>query len=440
MKILVTGLCTLHWGRLQYGNIGNYYIIEPLFRELHRVFPKAEIVTTFQMTQEFVEREKVTILPMDLYYAWQEDDVEKAQRDLYCAERYAETGEVYQETAYVKMVRQCSLVVNVSGDMWGDNAEHVGHNRFLVDLLKMRTAQLLGVKTVLFAGTPGPFSAPQTRTLAQTVFENFSLITNREPMATKNLEHWNFNLKNVQNFPCPSFLFEPVSRQQVLPLLKKENFVMLHDARPVVGFTICGFNMPEAPYDVWPRANNQYLVFAEAVEHIVNQLGARVMLFSHTNGFELPPYFKLINGRDYPINKQLQSFLYARGNIKDSQSVCCVEHPYVPAEMKAMLGTLDMVVTGRLHASVGTTSQCVPTVFIMHGKEFIRSTKIQGFAQIQEMEDFVCEADDSTAIVRAIDNCWENRVQVRQKLEKKIPIIQQQARSAFDKIADLVRE
>ena len=65
MRILVTGLCTLHWGRLQYGNVGNYYIIEPLFRELHRVFPQGEITTTFQMTKEFIEKEDVKVLPME---------------------------------------------------------------------------------------------------------------------------------------------------------------------------------------------------------------------------------------------------------------------------------------------------------------------------------------------------------------------------------------
>ena len=81
MKILVTGLCTLHWGRLQFGNIGNYYIIEPLFRELHRVFEGAEIITTFQMTDEFIRKEKVEVVPMDLYYAWKESDVTTAQRE-----------------------------------------------------------------------------------------------------------------------------------------------------------------------------------------------------------------------------------------------------------------------------------------------------------------------------------------------------------------------
>ena len=62
--ILVTGLCTLHWGRLQYGNIGNYYIVEPLFRELHRWFQGYTIYTTFQMDDSFADRENIRVLPM----------------------------------------------------------------------------------------------------------------------------------------------------------------------------------------------------------------------------------------------------------------------------------------------------------------------------------------------------------------------------------------
>ena len=54
-NIFVIGQCTLHWGRMEFGNIGNYYIIEPFFRELHRVFPQANIKTTFQMSDGFCE-------------------------------------------------------------------------------------------------------------------------------------------------------------------------------------------------------------------------------------------------------------------------------------------------------------------------------------------------------------------------------------------------
>ena len=81
-KILVTGLCTLHWGRLQYGNIGNYYIIEPLFRLLHKYFPGYAITTTFQMTEEFARKEKIEIVPMWLYYNWNsQNDLKNAYDD-----------------------------------------------------------------------------------------------------------------------------------------------------------------------------------------------------------------------------------------------------------------------------------------------------------------------------------------------------------------------
>lgn len=88
-SILVTGLCTLHWGRLQYGNIGNYYIVEPLFRQLHKHFEDYRIMTTFQMDECFVQKENIEVLPMETYYSWCENDVEKAKKDVAVAEKYS---------------------------------------------------------------------------------------------------------------------------------------------------------------------------------------------------------------------------------------------------------------------------------------------------------------------------------------------------------------
>ena len=54
MNILVTGQCSLHWGRMEFGNIGNYYIIEPFMRELHKAFPDSIIKTTMQMSERTI--------------------------------------------------------------------------------------------------------------------------------------------------------------------------------------------------------------------------------------------------------------------------------------------------------------------------------------------------------------------------------------------------
>lgn len=175
-KILVTGLCTLHWGRLEFGNIGNYYIVEPLFRLLHKHFPNYEVLTTFQMTEEFSRKEKVQVLPMEIYYNWDlEKDVKNAYYDVEKAKQHC-AGDDIVLSKYDKVVSECDLIINVSGDMWGDNAEHVGQQRFLVDCLKMKAAQLLGAKTILYAVTPGPFDKVDDRNLALEVFEKFNLV------------------------------------------------------------------------------------------------------------------------------------------------------------------------------------------------------------------------------------------------------------------------
>ena len=112
MKIFVIGQCTLHWGRLEYGNIGNYYIIEPLFRELHRVFPEAKIVTTFQMTYEFCERENVKTVPMKFFYNWEEDDLKIALKELGIAQLFTKTGKLFDTTPYINEVMSSDLIIS----------------------------------------------------------------------------------------------------------------------------------------------------------------------------------------------------------------------------------------------------------------------------------------------------------------------------------------
>lgn len=431
MRILVTGLCTLHWGRLQFGNIGNYYIIEPLFRELHRVFPNDEITTTFQMTQEFVENEKVKVLPMEWYYAWREDEIELARAEY---EAVKKNKEIHSD--YIDYVKGCDLIINLSGDMWGDNAEHVGRGRFMVDLYKMGTAQLLGKRTVLFGGTPGPFTDEVSKEFAKDIFNHFDLVVNREPVSSKNLGEWGFNLMNVRDFACPAFLYQPKLNMEKQAQLD-EYVKSITGDKPLVGFTIGGFNMPIGPYDMWPREEWQYNVFAEAIEHIVNVLGGRVVLFSHTNGFLLPPNFKLINGRDYPIIKQLREVVEKRGMVKDMNEVICVDQPYLPERVKSLIGRFDVVVTGRVHASVAAISQHVPTVFITYEKNFIPSTKMYGFASLAGVGEFVSEPGDKEDLLRKIDLCFYNRKEVRQRLEKRIPEVKELAKAAFDEMRRL---
>lgn len=433
MKIFVTGLCTLHWGRLQYGNIGNYYIIEPLFRELHRVFSEAEIITTFQMTEDFCKAEKITVLPMEWYYSWKEQDLENAKIEYELANN-SDKKVNDSFTPFMNTVLESSLLINVSGDMWGDNAEHVGKDRFEVDLYKMRTAQLLGVKTVLFAGTPGPFYTCKNIDFAKEVYSHFDLIINREPTSTQNLKKWKFESENVKDFACPAFLYTPDLTEMENGMVKQLIDKIRYQNKKLIGFTIGGFNLPVGPYDMWPREDWQYEIFAKTIEHIINDYDARVILISHTNGFELPPNFKLINGRDYPILKQLRDVVIKREKIRNQDDIILLDGPYLPKITKSIIGKFDMMVTGRVHASVAAISQNVPTVFINYEGSFIPSTKMYGFANLAGVGELVCEPKDLEKIKHTIDYCINNLSEIHERLENNIPNIKALARNAFDEM------
>lgn len=435
MKILVTGQCSLHWGRLENGNIGNYYIIETTFRELHRVFPDAIIVTTFQMTAEFQKREKIEVVPMSLFYNWDENDLQIALKELGIVEVYAKTGKLVDSTPFIDEILKSDLVIDLSAEMWGYHADLVGKNRFLVGLIKDRVAQLLNKPTAMLAGSQGRFPDPDIKKFAREVFEHFDLVANREGKTGELLNEEGFNLSRLKNFACPAFLFESLTDHEIAPILKKENIKT--NKKNKVGFVFCGFNMLSAPYDKWPRADNEYLQFAELVEYIVEKLNCEVYFLSHSNGFNLPPKFKLITGRDFPLIKQLKGLITKRNKVSP-ESIHLIEGPYNPWQTKAIIRHFDMFVAGRLHASVAAISQNVPTVVIMHGQGQ-KSHKTIGFFEIVGLPECVAYPNDINDMITKVDYCWNNRKKIQQHLIKRIPEVKQLAKDSFDALKYIVK-
>jgi colanic acid/amylovoran biosynthesis protein len=434
MKLLLTGLVSVHWGRVENGNIGNYYIVEAAVRELHRVFPDAEILTTFQMSGEFAEKERVTVLPLELYYNWQSSDLSMAYQELAMASIYHSTGTLLSSTPYIDTVSKCDAVFDFSGEMWGDHAEPVGKDRFLVNLLKMRTSQLLNIPTVLLAGSQGPFSATHTALpFAKEVFKNYVFVANRESASKVLLQENGFDTSNVKSYTDPAFIFDPAPLDHIKNILTADN--IKDPKKPTVGFFLCGFNMILGPYDKEDRSDNEYLPFVELVEFIVTELNARVYLMSHQNGFvrdelgEIHP----MHGRDYPFAQRVHRLVLARQNVS-ARDVLLTKGPYSPKYTKAIISTFDMVVSGRIHAFVSAVSQCVPTVIINRGHGGVSHRNL-GFARSAGMENYISNPGSFDDMRNKVSDCWANRMSIREELAKRMPVIQDTARQLFNDVA-----
>lgn len=436
MTILIIGQTTLHWGRMEFGNIGNYYIIEPFMRELHSNFPGVNIKTTLQMSERFCEDEKVEVVPMELYYDLASDNnLDIAKKEIQLVEEFLKNGEFSETTLYIDEVLSADIIIDFSGDIWGDNANFLGKDRFEVGLYKDMIAQKLGKPIFMVAGSPGPFNDERTKQLAKIVFKNFTAVTNREPISSIVLKENGFDTTNITDLACPAFLFEPAKGENIDKLISEEKIIIKE--RPTVGFIICGWNFLEGPFDKWPRNDSDYEVFAKAVEYINNELGARVCLMSHSNGFPIPPAeFKLIHGRDYPIIKQLQKVLNDRGIAKD---VFALDGVYDAWTTKAIISNFDMLVSGRVHATVAGFSQCVPTVVIDYGHE-PKAHKLQGFAIVAGQEMYVSDPSKESDLINKIKDCWKNRESVKIDLKKRIPIVKEKAKENFRLIKRFVNE
>lgn len=430
-RILLTGQCTLHWGRMEFGNLGNYAIIEPLVRELHRVFPGAEIRTTFQMTDEFCRRERVTRLPMDLYYGWRGGDLARASWEALVSAAAGRRAPGFLRTGFMDEALRSDLVVDFSGDIWGDNADLVGKHRFATGLLKDFTAQRLGGKVAMIAGSPGPFSGFVRKKLAMRVFGKFDLVTNREEISAALLRKEGFPMGRVRSLACPAFLFRAAPDGEMREIYGKER--LEGGEAPKVGFILCGWNMRKGPFGRWPREDSEYDVFAEAVEFLAAELGAEVILLSHNNGFVPPPGFRVTEGRDHQVSRQLLGVLSRRGKAPGCRMLTGI---YDAAQTKAIIGRLDMLVSGRIHAAVSGFTQRVPTVVLDYGHE-PKAHKLRGFAKLAGMSDYIADPCNPGDVIAKIRACWENREEVRRRLEKTIPEAQRKARESFDLLARL---
>jgi colanic acid/amylovoran biosynthesis protein len=387
-----------------------------------------------QMTQRFCDSEQVEVLPMELYYGWKPDELTAVQHELALSETFKDRERIEGSTPYIEAVMWADLIIDFSGDIWGDNANFLGKDRFLIGLLKDQIAMNFGKHVVMLAGSPGPFSNMATRELAKQVYAGFELVTNREPISTAMLVEQGFNTSKTFSLACPAFLFEPAQGEAVEHLLRQEHLCREGRIKPLVGFILCGWNFETGPFDKWPRDDADYTKFAEAVEYLTTTLGVRVCLMSHSNGFDIPPApFRLKHGRDYPIIKQLQDVLGSRGIAKDFFTLDGVYNPW---QTKAIIGHFDMLVSGRVHAAVAGLSQFVPTVVMDYGHE-PKAHKLIGFATVAGAENYVADPVSTQDLKKKIGKCWAERSAYRVSLEKHIPEVKITAKKNFGLLKEL---
>ena len=113
----------------------------------------------------------------------------------------------------------------------------------------------------------------------------------------------------------------------------------------------------------------------------------------------------------------------------DLQARCYImADPIAAAEIKALLGKTELLVSGRMHAAIAALGQRVPVVCIVYVGKF------EGLMQHVGLSDnlvTIDEAVNSNKLTEVALHCYQNRVAHKAQLESNIPRVLEMAKQNF---------
>ena len=98
------------------------------------------------------------------------------------------------QSKFIECIRSVDVVIQFDGDIWGDNADFIGPDRFLVGLLKSIVLQTWNKNVYMISGSPGPFEKHKSiLPMIKQIYKNFQGVTNREPISSRKLKPGRLN-------------------------------------------------------------------------------------------------------------------------------------------------------------------------------------------------------------------------------------------------------
>lgn len=379
-SLLVTGQLTLEPDRLENGNIGNAYVVVGLFSSLRKAFPRATIRTTLQVSKRLQRECNLEVLPPSVFMNPHTDSLESVRRD---------TG------PWESAVRRSDVVLDVSGDMWGPNADLISPGRFVAGLERIYQSISLGIPTMLVASSPGPFSEEddELKSIARQSYGLYSAVVNREPASTRHLAGLDFDMTRTHSTACPSWLYT----SSVTPRDARRR-LGIEIGASVLAVAICGWNFRSGSFGQTDRALTEYLPFAVPASQFAAREGLDVVVLSHSNGFTRQSEGIVLNeGRDAVHAERLTECFLSLG----TKNVTLLRGPIEPQVAHSFLGSCSYVVSGRLHGAVAALSAGVPTVCLDYGIG-PQNLKSLGFMELVGCEDFIV-SPEADAIASALD-------------------------------------
>ncbi len=268
--------------------------------------------------------------------------------------------------------------------------------------------------------TIGPFEGIFSKWIAKTTLNQVDLLTVREDSSLSYLKQLGIK--------CPmylvgdlAFLMEPVDKNKMASLLLKNNQISSERHLAIVVPNLIQQQISARSTRDWK--SNPYLRFMADLVDYLHRIGLQVILLAQTTGFK---------HNDVITCQHIQQLSKVSPPIVDNTK-------YTPQETKGIMQLCDIVISGKLHATIFAVSAAVPAIAIM-SQHKVRAI----IGDMLGMHDSIVEfnkLDTSITmqqLVKKVSEFIHGNDKIRHDLRQKIPDMRKEAFKNIELIAGII--
>lgn len=308
----------------------------------------------------------------------------------------------------------CDIVINSGGDSMSGEYGIASLNSF-VNILY---AILIKKPVVLYGESLGYFKRPILNYIARCILNRINLILIREDLSKIYLEKIKIDQTRIYVTADPAFLLTPVQESDVYKILSDEGISKMR--RPIIGINPSGL-ISRFREDRQNANEDTTTIFAKTIDNLVESLGANIIMIPHV-------YDNTVDDR------ATISLIYSA--VKNKSAVEIIKGEYKPQELKGIIGLCDLFIGARMHATIASTSMCVPTIGIAY------SHKMYGIiGEMLGQSRYIIDIKELNyeKLIATIDDAWTNREKIKTDLEVVIPDVKEKAMLNGRLVGDLIR-
>lgn len=272
-------------------------------------------------------------------------------------------------------------------------------------LREVQLANELGIPVMVYAISAGPLKHASARALVRETLARAAVITVRDRQGRQLLEEVGLR-RSILVTADPAFLVQPLP---IPPdMLAREGF----SENRLVGFSVREPGPAAPDMDV----EHYHRLLANAADFMVDRFGSEVVFV--------------------PMERERMDIQHSHAVVSQMQCAnraTILKGSYRPGQLLSLLGHFEFAVGMRLHFLIFAGRQGVPFVALPY------ASKITGLLQDLDMEMPPLEDVNTGRLLATIDRSWDMRLDIRQRIQEKIPILQQRARENNQYLVDLLK-